>query len=147
VVNKADRPGVESTERALRGMLGLAHPGSRAFQDHSHAIRSAVVAEATGSTWIPPIQRTVATEGTGIEQLAQHIARHQAYLVQSGNWKHREQVRLESELHNLLQAELVDRWQKAVPPEQYKFVLQALFERKISPHQAVEELLNGDVRS
>lgn len=147
VVNKADRPGVESTERALRGMLELAHPGSRAFRDHSHGIRSAVVAEASDSIWIPPIQRTVATEGTGVDLVAQHIARHQAYLIQSGNWKHREQVRLESELHNLLQAELVNRWQKAVSPDRYQSVLQAVFERRISPHQAVEELLNGDSRS
>jgi LAO/AO transport system kinase len=29
VVNKADRPGVENTERALRGMLSLAHPAQR----------------------------------------------------------------------------------------------------------------------
>lgn len=144
VVNKADRPGVESTERALRGMLELAHPGSRAFRDHTHGILAASIAEPSDAVWIPPIQRTVATEGTGVDQVAIHIARHQAYLKQTGNWKRREQIRLESELHNLLQAELVNRWQGAISPERYRSVLQALFERRISPHQAMEALLKGE---
>ena len=34
VVNKADRPGVENTERALRSMLDLAHPTRRIFKHH-----------------------------------------------------------------------------------------------------------------
>jgi LAO/AO transport system kinase len=34
VVNKADRPGVENTERALRGMLQLAHPVERGSPHH-----------------------------------------------------------------------------------------------------------------
>jgi LAO/AO transport system kinase len=29
VVNKADRPGVQNTERALRGMLEMGHPTRR----------------------------------------------------------------------------------------------------------------------
>ncbi len=37
VVNKADRPGVENTERALRGMLQLAHPAPRVFRPGSGA--------------------------------------------------------------------------------------------------------------
>ena len=32
VINKADRPGVEVTERALKGMLSLAHPNPKDFQ-------------------------------------------------------------------------------------------------------------------
>ena len=34
VVNKADHPGVDSTERALRGMLELAHPVPHRFSHH-----------------------------------------------------------------------------------------------------------------
>jgi LAO/AO transport system kinase len=34
VINKADRPGVENTERALRSTLELAHPTKRVFQHH-----------------------------------------------------------------------------------------------------------------
>src|SRR5512143_568051 len=34
VINKADRPGVETTERALRSMLQLAHPTHRELRHH-----------------------------------------------------------------------------------------------------------------
>src|SRR5215207_5348881 len=34
VINKADRPGVENTERALRSTLELAHPTKRVFRHH-----------------------------------------------------------------------------------------------------------------
>ncbi len=38
VVNKADRPGVENTERALRSTLELAHPTKRIFRHHGQTI-------------------------------------------------------------------------------------------------------------
>src|SRR5512135_1132122 len=38
VVNKADRPGVENTERALRIMLDLAHPVAKVFLHHGQAL-------------------------------------------------------------------------------------------------------------
>ena len=50
VVNKADYPGADRTEREVQAMLGLAH-GDR----------------------IPPIVRTVATEGKGIQDLLDAI--------------------------------------------------------------------------
>jgi LAO/AO transport system kinase len=34
VINKADRPGVENTEKALKSMLELAHPTERVFRHH-----------------------------------------------------------------------------------------------------------------
>lgn len=40
------------------------------------------LAPATG--WLPPLVPTVATAGTGIEELAAHIAEHRAYLAQDG---------------------------------------------------------------
>src|ERR1700691_2875985 len=46
VINKADRPGAEQTQREIEGMLGLAH-----------------------SEIIPAIFKTVAIEGTGVNEL------------------------------------------------------------------------------
>ena len=37
VINKADRPGIEHAERALRGMLELAHPVSKRFFHHNRS--------------------------------------------------------------------------------------------------------------
>jgi LAO/AO transport system kinase len=146
VVNKADRPGAEHTERALRGMLNLAHPVKRKF---NHP-RSPEAEPSQGtepsqeqSQWIPPIQRTVALDGTGVPELKKLITEHQAHLRNTGEWTQRERARLQSELDDLLQTTLVKRWRSAVPASQYQDVFDRLIEREISPRQAVEALLNG----
>ena len=75
IVNKADRPGVENTERALRNMLQLAHPVRRAADlepghHHRQSEQTGNLAEPTSQPgWIPPVLRTVATEGEGIAAL------------------------------------------------------------------------------
>ena len=54
VVNKADLPLAERTERELLGMVSLHHY----------------------DTWTPPVVRTVATSGAGVTELADLIVRH-----------------------------------------------------------------------
>ncbi|MFH1633593.1 MAG: methylmalonyl Co-A mutase-associated GTPase MeaB [Chloroflexota bacterium] len=148
VINKADRPGVENTERALKGMLSLAHPVERVFHHHGQQMAVAShVAEPAGEApmWVPPIQRTIATEGAGIIELGASIARHREHLEQSGELERREIARLQAELENLLQATLVTRWRESVTEAQYQDVLARLIVRGISPRQAVNELLNGGI--
>jgi LAO/AO transport system kinase len=55
VINKADHPGAERVESEIQGVLSLGH-------------------RADG--WTPPIVRTVATEGTGIDELLAAIRRY-----------------------------------------------------------------------
>jgi LAO/AO transport system kinase len=143
IINKADRPGVENTERALRGMLDLAHPGRRVFRDRLHWNRPAPDLVEAEAIWIPPVQRTIATEAIGISEAAQLITKHQAYLYQTGDLARREQARLEVELENLIEEGLVNQWRTRVSEERYQAVLHELLERQISPHKAVENLLNG----
>ena len=125
VVNKADRPGVEETERALRGMLRLAKPAS------------------DRRAWVPPIHLTIATDGTGIPELINAITRHRAFLHQSGGWERRDQYRLQSELDAILRDALVARWRKTISESRYQDILNKLVERRLSPHQAVSLLLDG----
>jgi LAO/AO transport system kinase len=76
VINKADRDGAERVEREIRAMQTL-------------ALRK--------DSWTPPIVKTVATDGTGIEELVQTIQRYQAHLEQGDrarsrrieNWRER----------------------------------------------------------
>jgi len=56
VINKADREGVNTTEKELQALLSLA------MRDDA---------------WEPPIVRTVATESKGIEELAAAISKFQ----------------------------------------------------------------------
>src|SRR5918993_2269809 len=66
VVNKADRDGADQTVRDLRYTLSL---GGR------HDLSGA---------WRPPIRRTVATSGTGIDELVETIGEHRGWLGSSG---------------------------------------------------------------
>jgi LAO/AO transport system kinase len=145
VINKADRPGVENTERALRSTLELAHPTKRVFRHHGKAMT------VDGPTmdpniWIPPIVKTVATEGKGINQLIESIAKHAAYLRQSGDWAARDRARLSSETETLLQEALMDRFMENLPQNNYQEIIEKVANRDMSPYEAVKLLLNGNLK-
>ena len=63
VVNKADRPGADASVRELRAMLRLA---------------------ADPPPWMPPIVTTVAAERRGLDQILAELARHRAFLEETG---------------------------------------------------------------
>lgn len=144
IINKADLPGVENTERALRNMLELAHPVSHHFhhQLSSNQIQPQERSEQT--LWIPPICLTIATEGKGIHELIQTIGNHRQHLKETGEWKCRERERLETDFENLLYQTLVTRWRAGIPDEHYQSLLDILFERHISPHEAIVKLLQDE---
>ncbi len=123
VVNKADLPGAEVTERVLREALRLAtlQPGD----------------------WQPPVLKTIATQGEGIDNLAAAIARHREHLQQTGSWEQRERLRLQAELEHLLQDALIQRWRRHLPEAQYQTTLERVLRREISPWDAVDTLLEG----
>ena len=146
VINKADLPGVENTERALRSMLELSHPAPQIYLHHSQVETHAQSPENEDislPSWQPPLLRTVATQGSGIGELVEKIELHLKYLRQSGKWESRVEARLKSQLDNLLQSALVTRWRKSVSHQHYTAVLDLLTMRQISPWQAVEILLDG----
>jgi LAO/AO transport system kinase len=143
VINKADRPGVENTERALRSTLELAHPTKRVFRHHGQSMPISPE-EADSSIWIPAVIKTVATEGKGIEALIESIAKHAAHLRDTGDWKARDRARLGSELEALLQKALMDRFMEDIPPKDYEEIIGKVVNRNISPYEAVNFLLNGN---
>jgi LAO/AO transport system kinase len=144
VINKADRPGVENTERALKGMLNLAHPVQRVFQHHGQIMtpKEKTSANQDPGSWLPPIHKTVATDGKGIPALADAIGQHQAYLKASGDWLRRERARLSAELENLLTETLINRWRNSVTDDHYQTILERVYARDIGPFEAVHQLLD-----
>jgi LAO/AO transport system kinase len=145
VINKADRPGVDATERALRSNLQLAHPVEKIFRHHGPQMleQAGESGQSDKRVWSPPILRVVATEGTGVRELAQAIQQHRQFLEETGGWQRRERVRLQSELDTILQAALVARWHAKAPDQLYQQILGKIVARELSPWQAVQALLNG----
>jgi LAO/AO transport system kinase len=145
VINKADRPGVEATERALRNNLQLAHSAPRSYWHHGQQelLPDLPRDDTDGSIWTPPVLKTIATEGEGIAELVEAIEQHRKFLEVSGERQRRELVRVQSELENLLRETLVTRWRATSNVEQYRAVLAQMTARQISPWQAVQQLLDG----
>ncbi|MBI1794055.1 MAG: methylmalonyl Co-A mutase-associated GTPase MeaB [Chloroflexi bacterium] len=142
VVNKADRPGVENTEKALKSMLELSHPTQHIFSHHGKYM-SAAPQVKDAALWIPPIQRTISIDGTGIPELAEQIAIHAEHLRVSGDWAARERARLESEMDAVLQETLVSQFRERVPESKYDEVMMQVYKRSLSPREAVKMLTNG----
>lgn len=143
VLNKADQPGVENTERALRGMLDLAHPVQRTFQHHGKVETVDAPGKSSDNLWIPPILRTIATQAIGSAELAEAITRHREHLRQSGDWSRRERARLEREVETLIQETLAAQFRAGIHMAYYEEVLGKVFEHQLSPWEAVKALLNG----
>jgi LAO/AO transport system kinase len=88
VVNKADREGADRVEREIRAMQSLAH---------------------TRSEWTPPVVRTVATTGEGVDKLAEAIAKMQAWLGEENRLAGRRAQHWQRRLDAMLRAELMRR--------------------------------------
>lgn len=144
VINKADHPGVDNTERALKSMLDLAHPVEKVFRHHGQAMTVSVPSGAQDpALWIPPIVRTVATEGSGIAGLVESISAHAEHLRKSGDWTKRERARLETELDLMLTQTLAAQFRAQLPESRYDDVVEQLSKRTLSPWEAVKSLMNG----
>lgn len=140
VINKADRPGVEITERILRNALELAHPEKHTWQ-HPGSIGFDNNTLEEENSWIPPVLRTIATTGEGVDDLGAAISAHIAHLRTSGEWNRRERTRIQAELDARLQAALVERWHAEHSTDEYRRALERLVNRETSPHTVLQDLL------
>jgi LAO/AO transport system kinase len=130
VVNKADRSGADGVIQVLQSMLELGYlKGLNKTSSKDSAI------------WIPPIISTVATEEKGIQELAEAINKHCSFLQQNGDWLKRDRKRLETWLEELFKNELMSHWRKASSHENYANLVNRMASRKISPYQALKELV------
>lgn len=145
VINKTDLPGVENTERALRGILQYASSDYYKDLKQHHAgepgIQSQIEPESHG--WEICITKTMASDGKGIAELAGLVDQHHRYLISTGGWRVRERRRVQAELEALIQASLVNRWRRQISEERYQQAIDSLVRREKSPLEAVESLLQG----
>ena len=119
VINKSDHEGAERVEREIRALqsLALRHDG-----------------------WTPPIVKTVASEGSGIDELAAAIASYVEYLQKQNlalkksvqNWQERLVEMLRDVMLEKARAQLGDGNLEALAAE--------VAEHKRDPYTLVEEI-------
>lgn len=139
VVNKADRPGIENTERSLRANLELGY-SHRVNGKAGHGGFTEGKAVVNSEAWVPPVIKTIATGETGFPELIKAIADHRDYLKNTGLLVQRERERLMDEFNHLLRHTLVQNWRSQTSNEHVLQVMETVFSRKRSPASAVEEL-------
>ncbi|HEX6387461.1 MAG TPA: methylmalonyl Co-A mutase-associated GTPase MeaB [Anaerolineae bacterium] len=140
VVNKADRPGAARAVRSLKTMLHLGPVGGTRHHGRLTAGDSPLASSGEAS-WQIPVLETVATDGTGVEELVNVIEAHKAYLQTTDEWLKREKERSRRELEQLLRAHFMARFQAAVPQADREQLITAVATRAVDPYAAVNELV------
>jgi len=127
VVNKADKSGADATARSLQAMLQInleLKPPRNSNQ-----------------CWKVPVLKTSALNSEGIQFLKQTIHQHQDWLRASGEWQNRNQVRMKALFERLLHEKLYRKWHDNLPKFQKDQLLAAIQSQKISPYQAIRQIL------
>ena len=119
VVNKADRPGTDGAVRDLRQMLEL----------------------SASRSWTPPIVETIATDGTGIDDLFDTIGRHRAHLEAGDLLAGRRATRLADELRAIVLERLARRTGDVCAGDRFDALVARVAAREVDPYTAADELL------
>ena len=119
VVNKADREGADRTVQAVAANLSL-HP----FK---------------AGEWKPPIVKTEANRGVGIDELWRQVERYRAHAADDRIIRQRERQRLR--LRELLSRRLMQRVEAALPAGEIDRLAGRVAAREIDPYSAVAEMI------
>jgi LAO/AO transport system kinase len=123
VINKADREGVNTTEKELQALLSLA---------------------ARDDAWEPPIVKTVATESKGIQDLAVAIEKYRDFHLQTDSGYGRRTAIARWRILELLRERLVAQTLESdSASEKLNRLAGEVASRQRDPYSAVEELM-GD---
>lgn len=139
-VNKADREGADHTVMALQMMQGLA-PSPQSHHRPSSAPGHAHPGAQPDGSWLPPIVKTVAMRGEGVDGLAGWIEQHGDHLRATGQLSRREEGRAANTLDHILRDRLLAELTARLPQGHLGRVASAIARREQDPYSAVDELL------
>ncbi|WHT18256.1 methylmalonyl Co-A mutase-associated GTPase MeaB [Crossiella sp. CA-258035] len=125
VVNKADRDGAEATVRDLKYMISLGRK------------------EIRGAMWRQPIVKTVASRAEGVDEVAEAVLAHRAWMTEHGELDQRRQRRAEAEIEAIALAELRGRLGDVRGGTALTDLGKRVAEAELDPYTAADELLAG----
>ena len=119
VINKSDRDGAEHVEREIRTLQSL-------------AMRS--------DGWTPPIVKTVASQGTGIEELAGAISNYEAYLREKNLGLNKSVENWQERLTEMLRDALLEKARTQLANGNLARLAAEVAEHKRDPYTLVEDI-------
>jgi LAO/AO transport system kinase len=123
VVNKADRDGADQLRKDLRGMIAL---GDR-----------------SEGAWKPPIVKTVAHRGEGVDEVVAEIGKHAAWLRESGELEKRRTRRVRDEIETIAVTALRRRWDDVHARVELDDLAEAVVAGESDPYTAADTLLEN----
>jgi LAO/AO transport system kinase len=120
VINKSDREGAERVEREIRALQSL-------------AVRK--------DSWIPPIVKTVAGEGKGIEELAGVIAEYEAYLQKENRAFKKSVDNWQERLTEMLRDAMLEEARARLGDGSIARLAEEVAEHKRDPYSLIEEIV------
>jgi LAO/AO transport system kinase len=138
-VNKADRDGAQSTINALHAMLDLG-TSAKGMRHHGVLIAAPNSEPRAETCWRPPIVKTVAAEGQGIDEVMTAVEQHRTYLAAHPDGQQRARLRAAIELETILREALLNRLLAAVGADRLSRTIDQIAAREIDPYSAAEQL-------
>jgi LAO/AO transport system kinase len=124
VVNKADRDGADQTVRDLKHMISL---GRR---------------DVPGPVWRPPIVKTVASRGQGMDEVVAAIEEHRRWMADHGELEHRRQRRAEAEIEAIAVEQLRERLGDIRGDSALPGLAKRVAAGEVDPYAAADELVD-----
>jgi len=125
VVNKSDRDGADNIEREVRAMQSLA-------ADHGR----------DQGRWIPPVIRTVAITGEGIEELEHAVDQFWSFLAQEGRLTARREMHWRTRVMDMMHHELLRALRgRGLSNERLEAISHQVALGQRNPYQLVPQLL------
>jgi GTPase len=119
VINKSDRDGAEHVEREIRALQSLATRNDR---------------------WTPPIIKTVASQGVGIEELAGAISDYEKYLLKENLVLNKSVENWQERLIEMLRDALLEKSRAQLENGNLARLAAEVAEHKRDPYTLVEEI-------
>jgi LAO/AO transport system kinase len=121
VINKSDHEGAERVEREIRALQSL-------------AVRE--------DSWTPPIVKTVATEASGVNELAETIVTYESYLRKQDLLQQRRSRNWEIRLVEMLRDAMLEKARASFSEADLSRLAADIAEHKRDPYSVVEEIMN-----
>jgi LAO/AO transport system kinase len=119
VINKSDRDGAERVEREIRALQSLA---------------------TRNDGWTPPIVKTVASDGKGVEELSAAIADYENYLQKENRALKKSVENWQERLVEMLRDAMLEKARAQLGDGKVAALAQEVAEHKRDPYTLVEEI-------
>lgn len=124
IVNKADRDGADATARELNHMLALGE-------------------SRTPGDWRPPIVKTVAARGEGIDEVVASLEKHRAWMEEHGVLADRRRRRAALEVEHIAVTTLRERIGDLHGDRRLDALADRIVAGDLDPYRAADELVAG----